>query len=423
MDLNAYPILTVLIIAAASSMLAELPSRFRVPAVVWQMIFGMLVGPHLLGLVHPIGRFTMFGERVGTYTLLAERGLAALFFMAGFDLDLKQVRGRPLQLAITGWGLSLGVALIAAALLRKMPLVHAPLMIALALTTTAMGTFMPALYDAGMLKTNFGINVLAAGAVGEFLPIISAALLMTREVPVWQEVLLMLGFVALAGVAAAIALGYRPPGAVKLLSRTLRSSSQLPVLLTLVILFSFAVLSQKIGLESVLGAFSAGMILRLATEGGQGTMFREKIDAICFGFLIPFFFVWSGMTLDLEAFRQSARAIFLIPLFLALFLAVRGLPVTLYRKDLANGERLPFALYSGTALPLVVAITNIAVTGEGMSPEIATSMVGAGVLSVLFFPAAAQALLARNTPTTSTPLPESSRAATKAGAAASSPTA
>src|SRR5215469_14543635 len=134
MDLNAYPILTVLIIATLAAMLAELPSRFRVPAVVWQMILGMIVGPHVLGFVQPIGRFTMFGTRVGTYTLLAERGLAALFFMAGLDLDLKRVRGRPLHLAITGWAISLGIALIAAALLRMMPLVHAPLMIALALT-------------------------------------------------------------------------------------------------------------------------------------------------------------------------------------------------------------------------------------------------------------------------------------------------
>jgi Kef-type K+ transport system membrane component KefB len=421
MDLNAYPILTVLIIAAASAMVAEFPSRFRVPAVVWMMIFGMIVGPHLLGFVQPIGRFTMYGSRVGTYTLLAERGLAALFFMAGLDLDLKRVQGRPLQLAITGWAVSLGLALVASALLRMIPLVHAPLMIALALTTTAMGTFMPTLHDAGMLKTRFGTNVLAAGAVGEFLPIIGAALLLTREVPVWQEVLLMVGFVALAAVAAAVALGYRPPGAVKLLSRTLRSSSQLPVLLTLVILFSFAVLSQKIGLESVLGAFSAGMILRLATEGEQGTMYREKIDAICFGFLIPFFFVWSGMTLDLEAFRHSGKAIFLIPVFLALFLVVRGLPVILYRKDLAKAERLPFALYSGTALPLVVAITNLAVTSDGMSPEIATAMVGAAVLSVLFFPAAAQALLSRHTPTMMTPPTESDQAAIRAaGQAASS---
>ena len=398
MDLNAYPVLTVLIIAAASSMLAELPLRIRVPMVVWEMIFGMIVGPHLLGLARPIGQFNMFGERVGTYTLLGERGLAALFFMAGLDLDLKRVRGRPLQLALAGWTISLGLALAAAVLLRALPVVHAPMMIALALTTTALGTLMPALHDAGMLETDFGTHVLAGGAVGEFLPIVSASLVLTREFPAWEEIALMLGFVALAALAAALALGLQRPGILKLLSRTMHSSSQLPVLLSLVILFSFAVLSQKIGLESVLGAFSAGMILRLATGGAEeGTLFREKIDAICFGFLVPFFFVLSGMTLDLSAFAHSIKAILLIPLFLVLFLLVRGAPaIFLYRKDLAKEERLPFALYCGTALPLVLAITNIGVKTAGMSVEIATAMVGAAALSVLLFPTAAYALLSRN---------------------------
>src|SRR5271168_5322076 len=102
MNLNVYPILTVLIIATASSMLAGLPLPFRVPIVVWEMIFGMIIGPHLLGWAEPIGRFSMSAERIGTYTLLGERGLAALFFMAGLDLDLKRVRGRPLRLAIEG---------------------------------------------------------------------------------------------------------------------------------------------------------------------------------------------------------------------------------------------------------------------------------------------------------------------------------
>lgn len=95
MDLNPYPILTVLFIAAISSMLAEIPFQFRVPMVVWEMIFGILIGPHVLGFANPIGHFAMQGQRIDAYTLMAERGLAALFFMAGLELDLKQVRGRP----------------------------------------------------------------------------------------------------------------------------------------------------------------------------------------------------------------------------------------------------------------------------------------------------------------------------------------
>ena len=109
MDLNAYPILTVLIIATLSAMLAEIPLRFRVPIVVWEIIFGMIVGPYVLGWARPIGQFELFGQRVDTYTLLAERGLAALFFMAGLELDLKRVRGRPLRLAAAGWVISLGL--------------------------------------------------------------------------------------------------------------------------------------------------------------------------------------------------------------------------------------------------------------------------------------------------------------------------
>ena len=151
----------------------------------------------------------------------------------------------------------------------------------------------------------------------------------------------MIGFVVLAAFSAAIALKFREPRALKVLARSMHSSSQLPVLLTLVILFSFAVLSAKIGLESVLGALSAGMILGFATEGERGALFREKIEAICFGFLIPFFFVLSGMQLDVSAFLHSTKAILLIPMFLAFFLLVRGAPVILYRKDLPKNEFCP----------------------------------------------------------------------------------
>ena len=121
------------------------------------------------------------------------------------------------------------------------------------------------------------------------------------------------------------------------------------------------------------------------------------------------------MTLDLGAFVRSTKAILLIPMFVALFFLVRGAPVILYRKDLAKGERLPFMLYSGTALPLVVAITNIGVTSAGMSVEIATATVGAAVLSVLLFPAAAQALLSRHTPTATTSARSPQAAANTAG--------
>jgi Kef-type K+ transport system membrane component KefB len=205
----------------------------------------------------------------------------------------------------------------------------------------------------------------------------------------------MLGFVALAVVAAVIALSVRPPRVLRLLERSMHSSTQLPVVLSVLLIATFVSLSQAIGLESVLGAFAAGMVVGLASQGGGGKVFRLKVEAICFGFLVPFFFVVSGMHLEVGLLVKDPEKLLLVPVFLLLFFIVRGTPVVLYRHDIAKSERLPFVLFSATALPIVVAITDIGVRTGRLLPEIAAALVGAGLLSVLLFPAVAIALLPR----------------------------
>ena len=387
MDLGAYPALLVMAVAVAASLLSEIRiGAVWVPVVVWEMAFGMLIGPHGLGIARNSDLLDWFGHRAG---------LAALFFMAGMELDLEKVKGRPLSIAVRGWVLSLAIALAAAAVLHRLPDIHTPMMVALVLTTTAMGTFLPILRDAGHLDSRFGSFVLAAGAVGEFGPVVVVSLVLTRVYGAWQEVALMLGFVAISVMAALIALGLRPPRLLKLLERTMHSSTQLPVVFSLLLVAVFVTLSQAIGLESVLGAFAAGMVVGIASQGEGGKLFREKSEAICFGFLVPFFFVVSGMNLDVGSLLQSPKTMLLTPMFLVLFLLVRGTPVLLYRNDIAKYERLPFALYSATALPMVVAITDIGVRTGRLQTGIAAALVGAGLFSVLLFPTVASALLSR----------------------------
>lgn len=322
-------------------------------------------------------------------------GLAALFFMAGMELDLERVRGRPLTLAACGWVLSLALGLSAAALLNVLSFIHAPIIVAVALSTTAMGTLLPILRDSGELETKFWRFVLAVGAVGEFGPIVVVSLVFTHEYSEWLQVGLMLALVAITFLAALAALRLRPPKVVGLLSRTMHSSSQLPVRMSILLIAFLFVLSEVIGLDAVIGAFAAGMIVGLATRGKEGKPLREKVDAVCFGFLVPFFFVTSGMKFDLGALLQSAKMMLLVPVFLTLFLVVRGTPVLLYRNDIAKGERLPFALYAATALPMVVAITEIGVRTGRMPPDIAAALVGAGMLSVVLFPTIAGILRSR----------------------------
>ena len=390
MDLSSHPVLIVMAIAVAASLLAEIRMSVRVPVVVWEMVLGILIGPQVMGLVHAEGLLDWLGGL----------GLGALFFMAGIDLDLEKVKGRPLSLAVRGWIVSLGLGLAAAGLLHELPFVDAPIMVALALTTTAMGTFMPILRDAGKLDSKFGSLVVAAGATGEFGPVIVVSLVLTRVFGAWQEVALMLGFVTVAFLAALIALGLRPPKILDLFERSMHSSTQLPVCISLLLLASFDVLSVRIGLEAVLGAFAAGMVVGLASRGEANKLFREKMEAICFGFFVPFFFVVSGINLDLGALLKSTKTMLLVPTFLVLFLVVRGAPMFLCRKDLAKEERWPFALYSATALPMVVAITAIGIRTGRMQTDIAAALVGAGLLSVLLFPTIANALLSRFVRTT-----------------------
>ena len=269
-------------------------------------------------------------------------------------------------------------------------------MIATALATTAVGVLLPILRDSGELKTRFGNLVMGAGAVGELGPVVVVSIVLTREHTAWHQTALLLAFAAIALTAAAAALHVRLQPIVQLLGRTLHASSQLPVRICILLMVGLVVLADEFGLDLILGAFAAGMVVRLASEGEKGEVLREKLEAIGFGFLVPLFFVLSGIKFDLGSLLESSDALLRVPFFLALFLLVRGAPsLLIYRNALAKRERLPFVLYISTALPLVVAITDIGVATGRMRSDNAAALVGAGMVSVLLFPLIALTLRKR----------------------------
>jgi Kef-type K+ transport system membrane component KefB len=381
---NLHPVFWIMAAAVLAPLLAELPVRIRVPVVVFEILLGVLLGPHGLGLV----KFDGFVESM--FAL----GMAATLFMAGMELDFKHIRGAPVMLALRGWGMSLLLGVAAAALLYETPLARAPLMLTLALCTTALGTLLPLLRDAGQLDSSFGRMFLAAGTVGEVGPIVAMSLLLSQQYSSWQEFGFLLLFLALVTAAAAAGMGLRPAPVVALLARTMHASTQLPVRLALLILAGFFVLTEQFGFESILGAFGAGMVVGLATKGHQAKPLRHKIDGVCFGWFIPFFFVGTGLKFHLTAITHDLTTALLVPAFLVVLLAVRGLPVLLYGRHLRRQERLPFALYSAVAsLSLVVVITDIGVRTHSITTQLAAALVGAAVLSVLIFPTLAGALM------------------------------
>jgi Kef-type K+ transport system membrane component KefB len=369
--------LAVIAIAAVlAPVLADLLRTLRIPSVVIEIGLGILVGQQVLA-------WATVDDVVDG---LAQLGLAFLMFLAGFEIDLQRINGKPLVRATVGWLVSLGLAFALAFAMVHEGFALDTLVIGLALTTTALGTLLPMLRDADVLTTRFGGFMLAIGTVGEFGPIVAIALLLSSDNPVGTGLLLVV-FVVVAAAAALLAVRPQPPKVVDLLRKNLHSSSQLPVRISVLLIILLIWLASSLGLDVLLGAFAAGVVVRLLSHGEDGEVVRVKLEAIGFGFLIPIFFIVSGMEFDIDALVDSPSTILRLPLFLVLFLVVRGLPaLVLYRGDLPRSQLTPLALFSATGLPLIVVITGLGVDTGRMLPENAAALVGAGMLSVLIFP-------------------------------------
>jgi Kef-type K+ transport system membrane component KefB len=255
-----------------------------------------------------------------------------------------------------------------------------------ALSTTAIGTLLPVLSDTGELRSTFGTYLLAAGAVGEFGPILLLTLVLSTQSPL-HNALILVAFVLLA-VAVAVVAVRSSEHTLALFERTIETSSQLAVRWIVVLVFALALLANKLGLDLLLGGFAAGLITRQVLQRSEIEAFDSKLNAVAFGFFVPFFFVVSGMRLDVDALFASPSGVAKLALFFVLFLVVRGTPaLLLYRGVLPLREdRLALAFFCATQLPLVVAITTLAVEEGHMRSSTAAALVGAGALSTLAGP-------------------------------------
>lgn len=386
---NTQSFLVVLLVAAAAPIVAGLVTmRLRslvLPVVVLELLFGVLIGPQGLQLAHVDDVLNAFGQL----------GLGFLFFFAGYEIRLRQIRGEPLRHAGVGWLLSLALAYLIAAVLQETGVVWSGLLTGSALVTTAIGTLIPILRDEGRLAGGFGKNILAIGAVGEFGPVLIVTVLLTASQGAIEQIVLLAAFIVVA-----VATGLAATGAAsrwfEFITARMDNSGQLPVRLAVLLVFALVVIAGSLGMDVILGAFAAGMIMRLIVGDGDFEVFDSKMEAVGFGFLIPFFFVTSGMNLDINALFSSSRGLILLPIFFFLMLLVRGLPVmTLYRRVLPKAQLKPMALLASTQLPLVVAITTIGLDNGKMRPATAAALVSAAVLTVLIFPTIALRMLAR----------------------------
>ena len=380
-------LLIVVATAFAAPFVLGLAPSLRLPAVVLEIVAGIVIGPSVLGWV----------SIDDSIRVLATIGLAFLLFLAGLEIDFRELEGRAVRLTGIGFLLSFGIAIGLAFVLKGAGLVETPLFVAIVLTATSLGIVVPVLKDSNEISSSFGQLVVAAATIADFAAIILLSLFFSREATGIGAQLVLLGGLALfaAAVALFLAGAERSMSISSLFRRLQDTTAQIRVRGAFVLLVGLAAVAEHLGLEVILGAFIAGAVLTLIDTDRAMThpQFRLKLEAAGYGIFIPIFFVASGVGFDLDALTESASTLVLVPVFLAVLLAVRGLPALLYRGSIGGRRTAVAALLQSTSLPFIVAAAQIGMELGTISAATGAALVGAGILSVLLFPLAALTVL------------------------------
>jgi Kef-type K+ transport system membrane component KefB len=387
-DVSFTSLAVVLTVAFGSRLVLGLLPRLRVPGVVLEIVLGIVVGPSVLG-------WADVDEPVQIVALI---GLAFLLFLSGLELDLRELRGRLLRVGLVGLGASASLALVAGFGLDVAGLVDDPLLVTVTLLATSLGLVVPVLKEGGLAGTPFGQILIIGATLGDFTAVVLLSLLFSQDAAATSTKLVLLAaFVLLiAVVGVSLAVSGRSRRLSDVLVRLQDTTAQIRVRGAMLLVVLFAVLAERTGLETILGAFVAGALLSLLDRDAMDThpLFRVKLDAIGFGFLVPVFFVTSGLRFDLDALLDDRSTLALVPIFLAALLVARGLPALLYRDVIASRRGVVAAgLLQATSLPVIVTATAIGVEIGAVTAATASAFVAAGLLSALLFPALALAIL------------------------------
>lgn len=386
-DVSFNGLVIVAAVAFAAPLVLGLFPRIRLPAVVLEIVLGIVIGPAGLRWVDldlPI-------------RVLSVIGLAFLLFLAGLEVELDRLRGRLLRLPLAGFAVTLALGVAAGFLLNANGQVKSPLLVGIILSATSLGLVVPVLKDAGVAGSDFGQLVIAGGTVADFGAVILLTLFFSGEANgVGTKLLLLAIFVLLIAVAGvAVARAGRSMRVSAVLLRLQDTTAQIRVRGAVLLLLAFVALASRFGLEAILGAFLAGVVLGMVDRDAAMTHphFRVKLEGLGYGFLVPVFFVSSGLQFDLDALTAKATTLLLVPIFTLALLLVRGVPALLYRPVVGDRRTAAAALLQATSLPFIVAAARIGMDLGLIRSGTGAALVAAGLVSVLVFPVAALGVL------------------------------
>lgn len=385
-DISLGTVLVVTVIALLAPLLVRLAPALRLPAVVLEIALGILIGP---------SGFDWVQVDVST-DVLALFGLGFLLFLAGLEIDPRRLRGAAARVGL-GFLLSFGLAVAAGFGIELVRETTSPLFIAIALVSTSLGLVVPVLRDAGETNTELGQLVLAGASTGEFGAIVLVTLFFSQDASSTASAVFLLVVFGVLAIVVGLALS-RAGRSINVSAALLRleeTTAQFGVRLAVMLLAVFFVLAADLGLETILGAFVAGALLRTvdADERVVHERFRAKIEAIGYGFLVPVYFVASGLRFDADALTESPSHLALVPTFLVALLVVRATPALLYRPLIGRRRSIAAGLLQSTSLTFIVIAAHLGVELDVFDAAAGSALLMAGLLSVILFPPIALALI------------------------------
>jgi Kef-type K+ transport system membrane component KefB len=379
--MNFDNLVVVLAVAAAVPLILSAVPKVPVPGPVLEIVAGIVLGPAVLNLVKP-------DQAV---KLVSTIGLAFLLFLAGLEIDVRHFRGPRARLAALGFGLSAVLALGISGVLHAAGVVESTLLVGIIFIATSLGMIIPILKDAGVAERPVGQFAIAGASLGEVGSVVLLSLFFSgRAASIGPKLLLLLLLaVLIILVVFATTRIERSMWITGVMNRLADTSAQIRIRLSVLLVVGLGALATHLGFEAILGAFIAGGILRLVDADAEHKhpLFHPKLDGIGYGFLIPAFFVTSGLTFNLSVLFSSASTLLRVPLFLLVLLIVRGLPAVLYRSALGSTrDVIAVGLLQATSLPFIVAATTIGLQLHAIRPANAAALVAAGLFSVIIFP-------------------------------------
>ncbi|MCA9665945.1 MAG: cation:proton antiporter [Myxococcales bacterium] len=375
--MHVHDALSLLLFALGAFLIPLGAGRIGVPAAVGEIIYGVVVGPHVIGLMHK-GPMTTF---------LAELGFAFLMFLVGLEIDFSRIeRAGTRNVAVSAIAAAAVFVVAWAATL----VLDLPLFLALVFAAMSVGILLVTLNEVGMTKSDAGQGMIFVGSLGEALTIVAlTALSFYYRFGIGLRLALELGkLVAIFLAAYAVLVLLRTliwwkPASFMRVVRT-HDPSEVGVRAGMALMLSFVALAALLGIEPILGAFLAGALFSFVFRA-KGVL-ETKLSSIGFGFFVPIFFIWVGTEFDVSVVG-STKTWVTVATYAGASLIAKLLPsMLLLARGFSLRQCLGSALLLGAPLTLLVAIARIGLDVKVISKSSAAAVVLLAIVTGIVFP-------------------------------------